>query len=489
MKNTIKRTLSIIMILTLVMTMMLAGTPAYAKSKKSKSKAPKTVVTLSHSGTLTMTVGESITVTASTQNPEGAEVTWKSSKTKVATVSGGTITAKGEGSATITAKSGKGKAKVKVKVVDPNKPTKVSIAQGKSVTVDVGQSVQLSASVNPSSYSGGVSWSSSKPKVATVDGNGNMTGVAKGKAKITVKAGKKKASITVNVKGGAEATKVSKVTLDRSGTVKLALNETLTLNASIQPAGASGNITWSSSKPAVATVNNGVVTPVKKGTTTITAKCGKKKAKVKVKVVGASEQTHVHNFTEPVYATRHVVDTAAWDETVVTKAAWDETVVVKEAWTETVVDKAAWTEKVFYDEPKIKCETCGKVFDNYDAWSKEMWAKTKYETLLLHGVLEHDDGTAEYCPEEVRNYYLANGLDKTVKKYTQYCWHGGSNGYSTTVISYYEVQHPAETHTVDHPAETKVVHHDAETKVVHHDEVGHDEQYVSGYKCACGAVQ
>lgn len=54
-----------------------------------------------------------------------------------------------------------------------------------------------------------------------------------------------------------------------SGTVNV--GSTLTLNATVLPSGAKQTVNWTSSNNAVATVNNGVVTPVSAGTVTVTA--------------------------------------------------------------------------------------------------------------------------------------------------------------------------------------------------------------------------
>ena len=453
--------------LTLALALATLTVPAVAEVVP-KGKV-KTVVTLSHKGTVTLAVGQTLQLSA-TATPE-APITWSSSKVKVATVdANGNVTAIAEGSATIKATAGKKSAKVKIKVVDPNKPTKVAIAQGKSVGIAAGQTVQLSASVTPSTYSGGVTWTSSKPAIATVDGNGNVTGVKKGKAKITAKAGKKKASITVNVTGGAEPAKVTGVALSHTGTVTLPVNDTLTLTASIQPAEATGAITWSSSKAAVASVDgNGLVTPHKNGTATITAKCGKKKAKVKVKVVGA--EAHEHDW-EAVTEQRWVVDKAAWDETVVDKAAWDETVVDKAAWDETVVVKEAWTEKkqVKADWVEsyiigIKCTDCGVVFP-------------------LSGQPDSSDG---------KGWIKDPGGVSPIAKHQEETWHGGyviMHGSCYHPTEYEDVYHPAETKVVHHDAVTHVVHHDAETHVVHHDAEGHYAEIKVGFKCkTCGAYE
>lgn len=63
------------------------------------------------------------------------------------------------------------------------------------------------------------------------------------------------------------------VTIATPATTTLTLDDTLTLSATASVSGSA--ITWSSSKPDVATVDaNGVVTPVGKGTVSITAACG-----------------------------------------------------------------------------------------------------------------------------------------------------------------------------------------------------------------------
>ena len=461
------------LMLALVLAVATLTMPAMAATKKSAKV--KTVITLSHKGTVTLNKGDALQLTA-TVTPT-ATVKWKTGKAKIATVDGnGLVRAVGEGTTTIKATAGKKSAKVKVKVVDPYKPTGVSINQGKSAKMNLGDTLQLGATLKPSTAQASLTWKSSKAKVATVDGNGNVTAKAEGKAKITVTAGKKKASITITVVNPNKPTGIS---LNRSGTVTLPLNETLTIGASLQPTTAVGTITWSTSNKKVATVSNGVVTPKKKGTVTITAKCGKKKAKVKVKVVGAEQ--HQHTWQD-VTENRYVVDSAAWDETVVDSAAWDETVVDSQAWDETVVVKEAWTEtrviKPAWQEVAqayIVCTNCG-----WKATSMEEWYAGQEKAAEIAGqrttwMQEHPDEPKENCPIPAP------------------CGHGGF----TSDQDY--IEHPAETETIQHPAETQVVHHnavthvvhhDAVTHVVHHDEVGHWETVVVGQKCkTCGATK
>ncbi len=548
------------LMLALALALATLTVPALTETAPKAGKT-KTVITLSHSGTVTLNKGDTLQLTA-TVTPD-KKVTWKSSSKKVATVSKtGLVTAKKTGTATITAKAGKKTAKVKVKVVDPNKVTQVTISNGKSAKLNQGDTLRLGASIQPSTAKATLKWKSSKAKVAAVDGNGNVTAKAEGKAKITVTAGKKKASITITVVNPNKPTGIS---LNRSGTVKLPMNETLTLTATLQPSTAVGNVTWKTSNKKVATVNGGVVTPRKKGTVTITAKVGKKSAKVKIKVVSASEHQHVW---EPVYTTNTVVDSPAWDETVVDTPAWDETVVDTPATTQnvnhpeeghyeqiehkaeghyetkTVTDKEAWVEQVpvykdrwvvtqeaWTEKTKLvegtKCY-CGKIFRTNDEWNAHK-VRNQVVWEYYQGWYDNQPDVKELIEKECGNPPKGDGdynaahdgystcsieVDLDPSEWIEHPEEGIWENYFTG--EYETVQHPAETHeekvwvedkagwtenkwvvdkkawteTINVPAKTHVVHHDAVTHVVHHDAVTHTEQVVTGHKCAtCGATK
>ena len=76
------------------------------------------------------------------------------------------------------------------------------------------------------------------------------------------------------------------ITLNKS-TASVEVGRTVQLSASLQPTGASGTITWSSSNSAIASVSNGKVTGVAEGNATITATCGSYKATCEVTVTEA----------------------------------------------------------------------------------------------------------------------------------------------------------------------------------------------------------
>ena len=223
--------------------------------------------------------GKSVTVKA-TVNPSNATtktVTWSTSNKKIATVSGGKITAKAAGTAKITAKCGGKTATVTVKVTIPVTSVKLSKT---SVTIGKGKSVTVKATINPSNATTKtVTWSTSNKKIATVK-NGKITAKAVGTTYITAKCGGKTAKVKVTVKNLP-----TKVKLNKS-TATLKKGKSLTLKAVVTPTkNAITTLTWSSSNKNIATVKNGKVTAKKTGTVTITVKTvNGKKATCKIKV-------------------------------------------------------------------------------------------------------------------------------------------------------------------------------------------------------------
>lgn len=77
------------------------------------------------------------------------------------------------------------------------------------------------------------------------------------------------------------------ITLDKD-TLTIARGETATLTATVKPADTTDKVVWSSADKTIATVENGVVTAVGQGETTITAACGDKTASCKVTVTKAT---------------------------------------------------------------------------------------------------------------------------------------------------------------------------------------------------------
>ncbi|GHV68219.1 hypothetical protein FACS1894199_15110 [Bacteroidia bacterium] len=146
------------------------------------------------------------------------------------------------------------------------------VSLNKSSTAINGRSTEtLTATVAPNNATNkNVMWGSSVPTIASVDNTGEVTGVAVGTATITATTedGDYTATCAVTVNPVA-ATGVS---LNKPSTI-IYVGGTETLTASIAPSNATNpNVTWSSSAPTIASVDNtGEVTAVAAGTATITA--------------------------------------------------------------------------------------------------------------------------------------------------------------------------------------------------------------------------
>lgn len=151
--------------------------------------------------TLSLTTGKKYTLKpVVTPSNSQEKVTYKSSNTKIATVSStGVITAKKVGKVTITVQSGKQKATVTLTVKKApalkaikNVPTKKTITKGKTYT--------LKPQLYPSGVIAKITYTTSNKSIATVDSKGKITAKKKGTAVITVKAGKFTAKCKVTVK-------------------------------------------------------------------------------------------------------------------------------------------------------------------------------------------------------------------------------------------------------------------------------------------------
>lgn len=150
----------------------------------------------------------------------------------------------------------------------------------KSVNVSKGKTYTLKPGLDPITSQEKVTYRSSNTKIATVSSKGVITAKAAGTAKITVKSGSKKATVTVKVKK-VKTTKLSGV--PSSKTVKK--GKTFTIKASVTPKNSDKKVTYKTSNKKIATVTSkGVVKGIKKGTVTITVQSGSKKQTCKVTV-------------------------------------------------------------------------------------------------------------------------------------------------------------------------------------------------------------
>ncbi|MBR2778364.1 MAG: Ig-like domain-containing protein, partial [Prevotella sp.] len=168
-----------------------------------KPVTPKKV-SITNGKSVIINKGETVQLNAKL-SPDNASSTlkWISARKSIAKVNAnGVVTGVKEGSTKITVTTAnKKKSAITVKVVDPYKPTKVTLTEGKKAAMKVGETLQLGYDLTPNSAKTTVKWSSSKKAVASVDKNGLVTAKKTGTAKITVTtANKKKATITITVR-------------------------------------------------------------------------------------------------------------------------------------------------------------------------------------------------------------------------------------------------------------------------------------------------
>jgi len=159
-------------------------------------------------------------------------------------------------------------------------PVSAISVTGTTTALTAGGSTRtLTANISPiTATNKSVTWSSSNTAVATVV-DGVVTPVAAGVAVITVTTadGSKTATYTMTVKAGATSgtpsvTPVSGITVTQVAMTLTAGEATGTIIATITPSNATNqNVIWISSDINVATVANGVVTPIAAGTALISA--------------------------------------------------------------------------------------------------------------------------------------------------------------------------------------------------------------------------
>lgn len=178
-------------------------------------------------------------------------------------------------------------------------PTGLAVTPDTS-TIASNQTVQMMATATYSDaskedISGTVTWTSSDPTVATVSSNGLVTAVKEGTVTITasVPGGAVNGTAKVTVKNAAP----TKITLTPSES-SLLVGTTATLTPSYKPANVNESLIklkWKSSDEKVATVDeDGVVTAVSKGTTTITASYGSVSATAAVTVSENSSRIYYY---------------------------------------------------------------------------------------------------------------------------------------------------------------------------------------------------
>lgn len=227
---------------------------------------------------LTLEAGQTAQLTATIQpaNADNQAVTWSSSDNNVVSVDAtGKITANAKGTATITVTTADGgnTATCTVTVTEPAAPIEVtSIALEASTTIAIGDTETLTVTYTPADANTGkaLTWKSDNTAIATVDANGVVKGIAAGTAKITATSTTNPA-ITATCAVTVQAVAVTGVSLNKTS-INLQVGGSETLTTTVIPENATNKeIIWNTSDGSIATINNGKVTAVAAGQTTITA--------------------------------------------------------------------------------------------------------------------------------------------------------------------------------------------------------------------------
>jgi len=216
-------------------------------------------------------IGDAITLTA-TLAPEDVtekELTWTSSDVNVATVENGIVSCLDIGETTITVSTVNDlKAECKI-IVYPILPDNISLDQNYK-EASVGETFTLIATISPENVTDkSLIWSSANEEVATVD-NGTVTCLSLGETVITVTTSNGfKAECIVNV----NKIPIESITLDKTE-VDAFVGDVFEIDATINLAEATDKtLSWVSSEPEVAKVENGIVTCLSPGNAIITATC------------------------------------------------------------------------------------------------------------------------------------------------------------------------------------------------------------------------
>lgn len=168
------------------------GNPVIVKGAEEGSAV--TGITLDKS-TLALAPGKTATLAATVapQTAANKEVRWTSSNTGVATVDAtGKVTATANGTAVITVSTVDGGYTAQCTVtVSEDTPEVVAVENVKldrsSLTLDVGETEQLTATVTPENAANkSVRWRSNDENVVSVDANGKLTAIDSGIATVTV---------------------------------------------------------------------------------------------------------------------------------------------------------------------------------------------------------------------------------------------------------------------------------------------------------------
>lgn len=285
MKQNMKRIVSFVLVFLLIFTNALVWDTTTVMAATNKP----TKITLNYTSVSTYVGGKvNLKVKTVTQKNASKQVSWKSSNTKIATVTkDGVVKAKKTGTIIVTATSKEKnnvKATCKIKVYKATKTLKLTTKT--KYTLKVGDKKTLKAKVtSPAKGAQPIQWSSKNSKIAKVDSKGKVTAVKAGTTYIVAKSGGKSVKTKIKVTNHTEPFSLAKTNyeIENIQFTKLQIDN--------DP----GNIIWKSNDPSIADVIDNRLFALKEGTTTITGTSGDHSVTITVTV------THSIMYNQPIH--------------------------------------------------------------------------------------------------------------------------------------------------------------------------------------------
>ena len=341
--------------------------------------------------------------------------------------------------------------------------TKSSDVEAESVTLDktaaeltVGGELLLNAVVKPDNTTNkAVTWSSDKPAVATVE-NGKVKAIAAGTAKITAATVNGKTAIcnvTVKAKDEPEVILPAEVRLNMPS-AEFTVGDQIQLTATVLPSNAADkSITWTSDKPAVATVENGKVKAIAAGEAKITAATVNGKTAVCNVTVKAKDEPEVILPTEvrlnmpsaefsvgdQLQLTASVLPADAADKTITWTSDKPEVASVANGWVKGI---AAGTAKITAASVNGKTAVCvitvkaqPQNLPTGVSMSKKTASVKLNQTLALSAVVQPsnaDNKTVKWASDNTHVATVENGIVKAVNAGTARITATTVNGHKAT---------------------------------------------------------
>lgn len=161
---------------------------------------------------------------------------------------------------TVSAADGSGISKV-INIIGKLPVTNITLNK-ETLTLDVGETYQLEATVNSNADNKVLTWTSSNPGIISVDSEGLVTALTGGTSTITCYS--TDGSRVYETCQIISVTLITSIELDQD--INIYAGNTYRMNYRVNPETSNSTLTWYTSDETIATVNNGIITGVGEGT-------------------------------------------------------------------------------------------------------------------------------------------------------------------------------------------------------------------------------